>query len=157
MSWSLPRLYLRPQRDSRSSELSVRRPLFCTAIFRRGLGADCMSPIDLQPLGYGAVAAIARRQIAGDAADGGDADPRLSVDLAIGQAALQEFDHRPTIRHRLQFRRRAQVAEKTPAFLDAAQRQYGATQGTFVLLFLAQSDGTVGFHDRTAVVDRSMY
>jgi hypothetical protein len=70
------------------------------------------------------------------------------VDLAIGQAALQEFYHGPTIRHRLQFRRRAQIAEKAPAFLDAAQRQYRRTQRAFVLLFLPLSDGTIGFHGR---------
>src|ERR1700730_17651831 len=119
MSWSLPRLYLRPQRDSRSSELSVRRPLFCTAIFRRtGFGEFDSSAIELQPLGHG----------------------------AIGQAALQLFVDGPAIRHRLQFRRRAQIAEKTPAFLDAAQRQYRRAQRAFVLLFLPQGDETVGFH-----------
>jgi hypothetical protein len=72
------------------------------------------------------------------------------VDLAVGQAALEQLDHGPAIRHRLQFRRRAQIAEKAPAFLHAVKREYGGAQCAFVLLFLAQSDGTIGFHERDA-------
>jgi hypothetical protein len=44
------------------------------------------------------------------------------------------------------FRRRAQVAEEAAAFLDAAQRQDGGAQRALMLLFLADGDGTVGFH-----------
>ena len=96
-----------------------------------------LSACELQPLGDGAVAAVARGQVARDAADGGDADAGLPVDLAVGQAALQQFDHRPAVGHGLQFGRRAQVAEEAAAFLDAAQRQDRGAQRALVLLFLA--------------------
>src|ERR1700678_3349954 len=157
MSWSLPRLYLSPQRDSRSSELSVSRPLFCTAIFRRtGSGEFDVLPIELQPFGHRTVAAAPGGQIARNAADGGDADPRLPVDLTVGQAALQQLDHGPAVRHRLQFGRRAQVAEEAAAFLHTAQRQYGRAQRTLVLLLLPQGDGTIGFHG-AGLLAESMY
>src|SRR5580704_3900374 len=102
MSWSLPRLNLRPQRDKRSRELSVSRPLFCMAIFSRisGLvlapvsGFAFMSRIRVQPIGDGAVAAVPRRQIAGHPADRGDADAGLLVNFSIGQAAPQKQGHR---------------------------------------------------------------
>ena len=45
------------------------------------------------------------------------------------------------------FGRRAQIAEKTAALLDAAQRQNRRAERAFVLLFLAQRDRPVGFHD----------
>src|SRR5258708_37984654 len=121
MNWAVPRRYFGPKGEGRSSELSVRRPLFCTAIFRRtGSGEFNVLAIEAQPFGDRPVAAVAGGEIAGDAADGGDADPGLPVDFAVGQAALQEFDHCPSIRHGLQFRLRAQIAEKDPALLDAA-------------------------------------
>src|SRR5438552_12480673 len=141
MSWSLPRLSCKPQRDSSSSEASVRRPLFCTAIFRRGaaplaapagglaagLGAGfgVESGILLQAVGDGPIAAVAGGEIASDPADGGDADAGLPVDLAVGQAAFQELDHRPAVGHGLQLGGRAQVAKEAAALLDAAQRQNG--------------------------------
>src|SRR5665811_16319 len=124
MSWSLPRLYLRPQRDSRSSELSVSRPLFCTAIFRRMESGELIcSPGELQPFGDGPVAAVSGREVARDAADRGDAHPGLTVDLPVGQAPLKQLDHRPAIRHRLQFGRSAEIAEEAAAFLHAAQHE----------------------------------
>src|SRR6266404_711706 len=139
MSWSLPRLNLRPQRDNRSRELSVSRPLFCMAIFSRisGFafmsGPAFMSGIRIQPIGDGAVAAVSRRQVASHPADRGDADAGLPVDLAIGQAALEKLDHRPAVRHGLQFGGRAQVA--------------------LVLLFLADGDGTVGLHGTPSCIN----
>src|SRR5580692_4589654 len=105
MSWSLPRLYFKPHRDSRSSELSVSRPLFCTAIFRRMESTACGGlGMLLQPFGDGAVAAVARSEVARYAADGGDADAGLLVNFPVRQPALEEFDHGPAIRHGLQFR-----------------------------------------------------
>jgi len=126
MSWSLPRLYLSPQRDSKSKECSVSRPL--------------------QPLGDRAISAVTGAEVAGDAPDGGHADSRLSVDFAVGQRALQQLDHRPAIRHGLQFGRGAQIAEEAAAFIDAGQAQDRRVQRTFVLLLLAQADGPVGLH-----------
>src|SRR3974390_983603 len=119
MSWSLPRLYLRPQRERSSSEWSVRRPLFCTAILRRmgSLEVPNLS-IELQPLGHDSIAAAARHEVARDAADGGDAHAGLPVDLPIGQAPLQQLDHGPAICHRLQFCGRAQIAEEAAALVD---------------------------------------
>src|SRR5580692_4543561 len=118
MSWSLPRLYFKPQRDNRSRELSVSRPLFCTAIFKRMESPEpSLLRIEFQPLGDRPVAAVARHKKARDAADGGDADAGLTMNLAIRQAALQQFDHGPTIRHRLQFRGRAQIAEEAAALI----------------------------------------
>src|SRR5260221_9313971 len=152
MSWSLPRLNLRPQRDKRSRELSVSRPLFCMAIFSRMSGLAFMSKfafmsgIRVQPIGDGAVAAVSRRQVASHPADRGDADAGLLVDFAIGQAAFQQLDHRPAVRHGLQFGGRAQVAKEAAAFLNAAQRQNRSAERALMLLFLADGDGTVGFH-----------
>src|SRR6266404_3677323 len=159
MSWSLPRLNLRPQRDNRSRELSVSRPLFCMAIFSRisGFafmsGPAFMSGIRIQPIGDGAVAAVSRRQVASHPADRGDADAGLPVDLAIGQAALEKLDHRPAVRHGLQFGGRAQVAEETAAFLNAAQRQNRSAEVALVLLFLADGDGTVGLHGTPSCIN----
>src|SRR6516164_3661548 len=105
MSWSLPRLYLRPHWDSSSSEESVSRPLFCTAIFRRMEAFG--SSMQLQPVGHGAIAAVAGSEIARHAADGGHADARLLVDLTVGQSAFEQLHHSPAVRHRLQLGRRA--------------------------------------------------
>src|SRR3974390_2013488 len=124
MSWSLPRLYLRPQRESSSSEFSVRRPLFWTAILRRIGSLEWRALcIELQPLGHDSIAAAARHQVARDAPDGGDAHAGLPVDLPIRQSPLQQLDHGPAIRHRLQLRGRAQVAEEAAALVDGAQCQ----------------------------------
>src|SRR5260370_33193379 len=116
MSWSLPRLNLRPQRDKRSRELSVSWPLFCMAIFSRMPGLAFMSRVRVQPIGAGAVAAVSGCQVASHPAYRGDADAGLLVDFSIGQAAFQKLDHRPAVRHRLQFGGRAQVAKETTAF-----------------------------------------
>ena len=63
------------------------------------------------------IATIALGQVARHAADGGDADAGLAMNLAIGQAAPQALDHRPAVRHRLQFGRGAQVTQEGAAFL----------------------------------------
>ena len=99
-----------------------------------------------EPQGDGPVAAVARREITRNPADRGHADAGLLVDLAVRKSALQKLDHGPAIRHRLQFRRRAQVAEETAAFLERAQGQYGGAQGSLVLLLLAQRHRSVGLH-----------
>src|ERR1700730_14447892 len=101
MSWSLPRLNCNPQRDNSSSDASVKRPLFCTAIFRRVAEPFDGLSMQFHPFGDGTVTAVAGSKTARDAADGGDADAGLPVDLAIGQAALQECNHRPAVGHGL--------------------------------------------------------
>src|ERR1700733_12162755 len=112
MSWSFPRLNFKPHRDSRSSEASVSRPLFCIAIRRRTDGSRWGgSSIELQPDRDSTVAAVAGEKIACDAAYGGDADAGLLVDFPVGQTPFQQLDNGPAVGHRLQFRRRAQVTE----------------------------------------------
>jgi hypothetical protein len=69
------------------------------------------------------------------------------VDVAIGQAALEELDYGPAIRHGLQLGGRAKVAKKAAAFLDAAQRENRGEQRALVLLFLPLGDWAVGFHE----------
>src|ERR1700733_55039 len=151
MSWSLPRVYFSPHRDKSSSEASVSRPLFCTATLSRtgpeSLMREASSRMRLQPIGHRAIAAVARQQVARHAADGGHTHAGLLVDIAIGQAALEELDHGPAIRHGLQLGGRAQVAKKAAAFLDAAQRENRREKRALVLLFLPLGDGTVGFHE----------
>src|SRR3974390_641296 len=134
MSWSLPRLYLRPQRERSSSEWSVRRPLFWTAILRRmgSLEAPALC-IELQPLGHDPIAPAARHQVARDAADGGDAHAGLPVTLPIRQAPLQPVDPGPAVSHRLQLRGGAQVAEEAAALVDGAQCQDRIAERAFVL------------------------
>jgi hypothetical protein len=92
------------------------------------------------------IATIALGQVARHAADGGDADAGLAMNLAIGQAAPQALDHGPAVGHRLQFRRRAQVAQEGAAFLDAAQRDDGGDQVALGQGFLARGQLPVGFH-----------
>src|SRR4051794_10406829 len=109
MSWSLPREILRPQRTSRSSDGSVRRPDFWTASFRResSMAGDLGSAGDFvialgstfDSLGCKLIAAVAGHDEARDAPDGRDADTGEPVNLAIGQAFLQELHHRPAICH----------------------------------------------------------
>jgi hypothetical protein len=74
------------------------------------------------------VAAVAGREIARHAANRRQADGCLAMDLPVGHAAAQAFHYRPAVRHGLQLRRRAQVAQKGAAFLDAAQRGDGGEQ-----------------------------
>ena len=107
---------------------------------------------ELQPIGHCAIAAVARLQVARDAADGGHTHAGLPVDFAIGQAALEELDHGPAIGHGLQLGRRAKVAKKTAAFLDAAQRQNRRAKGALVLLFLPLGHWAVGFHESAVLV-----
>src|SRR5690242_14223157 len=150
MSWSLPRLYLRPQRTSRSSELSVSRPDFCKATLRRVdlsiMGLALRRSLLFEARGGEGVAAVAVGQVAGDPADSRDADAGLLVDLAVGHALLEQGDDGPAVREGLQLRRRAQVAKERPAFLDAAQGQDGAEQRTLREDFLAGCDGAMLFH-----------
>ncbi len=122
------------------------RPLFWMAIFRR-MDAFGVHALIFKPFGHRAIAAVSGHEIARDAADGGDAHAGLLVDVAVGQSALEQFDHGPAVGHRLQFGGRAQVAEEAAAFLHAAQREDGGAERAFVLLFLAQGDRAVGFHD----------
>jgi hypothetical protein len=118
------------------------------AIFNRIESCDFDSlSIEFQPFSDGPVAAVSGSEVTGDPADGGDAHARLPVDFPIGQAAFQQFDYGPTVSHGLQFCRRAQIAEKTSAFLDASQRENRAAQGAFVLLLLPLGDGAIGFHE----------
>src|SRR5450631_2989579 len=99
MSWSLPRLNLRPQRDRRSSELSVSRPLFCIAIFNRmvlSIAWCCQdfnasrSRVQFQAVGDGPITAVAGSEVARHPADRRDAHARLPMNFAVGQPALQE-------------------------------------------------------------------
>jgi hypothetical protein len=71
----------------------------------------------------------------------------LFVDIAIGEAALEELDHGPAIRHGLQLGGRAKVAKEAAALFDAAQREHRSEQRTLVLLFLPLAHWTVGFHE----------
>src|SRR5262245_40010799 len=151
MSWFLPRLYLRPQRTSRSSELSVSRPDFCSATLRRedlsimaiaGSGRSLL----FQARGGECIAAVATGEIARDPADRRDADAGLLVDLAIGHALLEQGDDGPAIRKRLQFRGGAQVAKERAALLHALQGQDGAEQRPFRQDFLARGEGPMLFH-----------
>ena len=73
------------------------------------------------------------------------------MDLPVGHAVLQQADDCPAIGQRLQFGRRAQVAEERPAFLDAAQRQDRAEQGALRQRFLARGQGTMLFHGALGV------
>ena len=103
--------------------------------------------LELEAFGHGTIAAVARGEVARDAADGRDAHAGLSVNFAVGQPALEKLDHRPAVGHGLKLGRRAQIAEETAAFLDAAQRENRRAERPFVLLFLAHRDRPVGFHD----------
>src|SRR5882672_2573235 len=143
MSWSLPRLYLSPQRTSRSRELSVRRPDFCTATFKRWRLSMSAA---LQARHRGGVATVAGVEISRHTPEGGDAHAGEAMDFTIGRVALQILDHRPAIGHGLQLRRRAQVAEELAAFLHRAQRQDCGIQGALGELFLALADIAVQFH-----------
>jgi hypothetical protein len=40
------------------------------------------------------------------------------MDLAIGEALLEKFDHVPAINERLEFRRSAQIPQEIAAFVD---------------------------------------
>src|SRR5580658_3166807 len=150
MSWSLPRVYFSPHRDKSSSEASVRRPLFCPATLSRtgpeSLMRAASSCVRLQPIGHRAIAAVARLQVARDAADGGHTHAGLLVDIAIGEAALEVLDHGPAVRHGLQFGGRAKVPEKAAAFLDALQCENRVEKRALVLLFLPQGHRAIGFH-----------
>src|SRR6185295_3959586 len=147
MSWSLPRLYLSPQRTSRSSELSVRRPDFCTATLRRW----CLSMgTALEATHGGRIAAVSRVDVSGDAPDGRDTYSGEAMNLAIGHVTLQVLHHCPAIRHGLQLRGRAQVAKEFAAFLHRTQRQDRPIQGALGQLLLAGGDGSVLFHGMAA-------
>src|ERR1700689_5360348 len=102
MSWSLPRESFRPQRASRSTDGSVRRPDFCTASLMR-VSLSMLRAVDA--LRRQGISTIALGQVARHASDGGDADAGLTMNLAIRQSAPQTLDHRPAVGHRLQFRR----------------------------------------------------
>jgi len=91
----------------------------------------------LKSCGHGTVTAIARREVPRDAPDRRDAHTGVPVDFAIRETALQQFDDRPAIGHRLQLGGRAQIAKKAAAFLDALQIHDGIAQGPLMLLFLA--------------------
>src|ERR1700722_14501353 len=149
MSWSLPRESFRPQRVSRSTEGSVRRPDFCTASLMR-VSLSMLRPVDT--LRRQGVAAIALGQVARHAADGGDADAGLAMNLAIGQAAPQALDHGPAVRHRLQFGRGTQVAQEGAAFLPAAPRDQDYDQVALALGLLARGMLSMGFNSLWAAM-----
>src|SRR5512145_1983926 len=143
MSWSLPRLYLRPQRTSRSREFSVSRPDFCTAILRRGSPSISAR---LEPPCRKRVAATPGSEVTSDAPDGGYAHPGVPLYLAVRQPLLQQPDHRPAVGKRLQLGRRAQVAEESAAFLHRAQRQDGLKEAAFGRSLLSWSQALVRLH-----------
>src|ERR1041384_670748 len=99
MSWSLPREILRPQRTSRSSDGSVRRPDFWTASFRRvsSMAGPFRSAgfftiafaVPFDAWGDNLVAAVTGHDEARNAPDGRDTHTGQPVDLAVGQAFLQ--------------------------------------------------------------------
>src|SRR6186713_3087920 len=107
MSWSLPREIFRPQRDSRSSDGSVRRPDFCTASFRRvssmagdfgfAGGFAISFGISVDALGRELITAIACRHEPGNAPDGGDTDTGEAVNLPIGEAFAHVLHHGPAV------------------------------------------------------------
>src|SRR5262245_48998430 len=164
MSWSLPREIFRPQRTSRSSDGSVRRPDFWTASFRRvsSMAADLGSAgffaiafaVTFDSLGCELVAAVTRHDEARDAPDGRDTDTGEPMDLSVGQALLQELHHRPAIGHGLDLGGRAQVLEERLAFLGRAQRRDRGEQLLFRLDFLAGRDVAVELHGRSNVLTR---
>ena len=79
-------------------------------------------------------------------ADGGHADAREPVDLAVGKALLQPLDHGPAIGDGLQLGRRAQVAEEGTAFVDRLEGQHGGKQAALRERFLAGGYVAVLFH-----------
>src|SRR5579872_5307470 len=121
-----------------SSDGSVSRPDFWTASFKRvssmtrGLLADPFC-------GY-FIATVAAGEKARHAANCRDTDTGQSVYLAIRQPTLQELDDAPAISHRLNFRRRAQIAEESAAFLSALQGRDGRVEIAFCQSFLPGRD-----------------
>lgn len=67
------------------------------------------------------ITAIAVSEKTRDTSDGGYAYPSEFVDLSVGFAFAKQFDDTPTVRERLQFGRRTQIAKKTPALIDGAK------------------------------------
>ena len=71
-----------------------------------------MSPLVLQRLQGGAIATGPFIEKAGDATDRGHADGGAVVDLAIGNALLQQRHDAPAIGQRFQFGRRSQITQE---------------------------------------------
>ena len=98
------------------------------------------------------VATVAGRHVPSHARDGGHADARVFVDLAIRQPALEPLDDGPAIRHRLEFSWGAQVAKERAAFVDVAQGQNGLIEGSLCARFLPGCEAGVGFHCCCSIV-----
>ena len=99
-----------------------------------------------KPPGRDVVSAIARTQIPSHSGDRGDADTRQLVDFPIGQVSFEEFHHSPSIGHRLQLGRGAQIPEKSAALLDGPKSQDGLIQISLSLGFLPGRLPSMGFH-----------
>ena len=116
------------------------------------MSARWWSALLFQAGGGKRVAAVAVRQVTRDATDRRDADTRLLVNLAIGDALLQQGNDGPAIRQRLQLGGRAQVAKERPALLDAAQGEDGAEQRPFRQHLLAGGKCPMLFHNAVLVI-----
>jgi hypothetical protein len=112
------------------------------------------APSCFEALSGSEVAAVAAGEKARHAAYGRDAHAGELMDLAVRQRALERTDHGPPIRHRLKFRRRAQVAEEGADFLGGLEGGKSDAQASLREGFLAGGDGAVGFHGRQNVLLR---
>lgn len=74
---------------------------------------------------YRSVAAKSIGEEAGNAADGGNADTREIVNLAIGKVLLQVFNHLPAVHERLKLRWCTQVFEEIPALCSRSKANDG--------------------------------
>ena len=95
------------------------------------------------------IVAIAASEKTRDAPDGSDAYSGQFVNLAVRFAFAQQFDYPPAVRERLQFGRRTQIAKKTPALIDGAERQHRPVQRFFTLACLCLGCRSVFHWSRT--------
>lgn len=94
----------------------------------------------------------ASHEEASDPPDGGQAHAGELMNLPVGQAVLQAIDHRPSIRHCLDLRRGAQVAQEGTDLFRALQ---GSERGAQIALrqgFLAGGKDAVWLHGRSNVL-----
>ena len=100
----------------------------------------------------GLVAAEAVGQKARDTPDRSDADTGHVVDLAIGKALFQVFDHLPAVDQRLKLGRRTEILEEVAALADVLEAENSLEQGVFGASNATVRFVTVGLHVRTNVI-----
>jgi hypothetical protein len=98
------------------------------------------------------IAAVAMGEETRNTPDGRHADASQPMDLTIGKAALQTVNSRPAIGHRLNFRRRAQVAKECSALIRRSQHRNSRKQRSFSERFLAWTHGSMDFHGNLSVL-----